>query len=97
MTGKVTVVGKHPGAAFAKLLSCGVCKLGLPAFQLVSRPGLGHPPRPDAWAHRSSGRPAGQRRFPRIQWREIARPFASLYEELLASSPRQQVERGRRA
>jgi glycosyltransferase involved in cell wall biosynthesis len=30
-------------------------------------------------------------------WAEIARRFASLYEELLASSPRQQVARGRRA
>jgi glycosyltransferase involved in cell wall biosynthesis len=33
----------------------------------------------------------------RYGWAEIARCFASLYEELLASSPRQQVARGRRA
>ena len=33
----------------------------------------------------------------RYGWAEIARRFASLYEELLASSPRQQVARGRRA
>ncbi len=33
----------------------------------------------------------------RYGWAEIAPRFASLYEELLASSPRQQVARGRRA
>src|SRR6266566_1265403 len=33
----------------------------------------------------------------RYGWAEIARRFASLYEELLASSPGQQVARGRRA
>ena len=33
----------------------------------------------------------------RYDWPEIARRFASLYEELLASSPREQVARGRRA
>jgi glycosyltransferase involved in cell wall biosynthesis len=33
----------------------------------------------------------------RYGWTEIAPRFASLYEELLASSPRQQVARGRRA
>jgi glycosyltransferase involved in cell wall biosynthesis len=33
----------------------------------------------------------------RYDWAEIARRFASLYEELLASSPRQQVARGGRA
>jgi glycosyltransferase involved in cell wall biosynthesis len=33
----------------------------------------------------------------RYDWAEIAARFASLYEELLASSPRQQVARGRRA
>jgi glycosyltransferase involved in cell wall biosynthesis len=33
----------------------------------------------------------------RYGWAEIASRFASLYEELLASSPRQQVARGRRA
>jgi glycosyltransferase involved in cell wall biosynthesis len=33
----------------------------------------------------------------RYDWAEIAPRFASLYEELLASSPRQQVARGRRA
>jgi glycosyltransferase involved in cell wall biosynthesis len=33
----------------------------------------------------------------RYDWAEIAGRFASLYEELLASSPRQQVARGRRA
>ena len=33
----------------------------------------------------------------RYGWAGIARRFASLYEELLASSPRQQVVRGRRA
>ena len=33
----------------------------------------------------------------RYGWAEIARRFASLYEELLASSPREQVARGRRA
>ena len=31
----------------------------------------------------------------RYGWAEIARRFASVYEELLASSPRQQVARGR--
>jgi glycosyltransferase involved in cell wall biosynthesis len=33
----------------------------------------------------------------RYDWAEIATRFASLYEELLASSPSQQVARGRRA
>ena len=33
----------------------------------------------------------------RYGWAEIAPRFASLYEELLASSPGQQVARGRRA
>jgi phosphatidylinositol alpha 1,6-mannosyltransferase len=33
----------------------------------------------------------------RYGWAEIARRFVSLYEELLASSPRQRVARGRRA
>jgi glycosyltransferase involved in cell wall biosynthesis len=33
----------------------------------------------------------------RYSWAEIAARFASLYEELLASSPRQQLARGRRA
>jgi glycosyltransferase involved in cell wall biosynthesis len=32
----------------------------------------------------------------RYDWAEIAARFASLYEELLVSAPRQQVARGRR-
>ena len=45
---------------------------------------------------RARGRRA-QTESRRYGWAEIARRFASLYEELLASSPRQQVARGRRA
>jgi glycosyltransferase involved in cell wall biosynthesis len=45
---------------------------------------------------RARGRRA-QAESRQYDWAEIARRFASLYEELLASSPRQQVARGRRA
>ena len=45
---------------------------------------------------RARGRRA-QTESRRYGWAEIARRFASLYEELLASSPRQQVARDRRA
>ena len=45
---------------------------------------------------RARGRRA-QKDSRRYGWVEIARRFASLYEELLASSPGQQVARGRRA
>jgi glycosyltransferase involved in cell wall biosynthesis len=45
---------------------------------------------------RARGRRA-QTESRRYGWAEIARRFASLYEELLASAPEQQVARGRRA
>jgi len=45
---------------------------------------------------RARGRRA-QTESRRYGWAEIARRFASLYEELLASSPRKQVAWGRRA
>jgi hypothetical protein len=30
--------------------ACGVRKLGVPAYEVVSRPGPGYPPHPDKWA-----------------------------------------------